>query len=359
MNALALEVPVEEDSPLPLHWSSRLQRISESASASAKVYGRHPLRLSVDGGGWRFAWVCLTAPLTGAELRVRFGDTEAIVSLENLSALGAAAEVRSGVPSELQVAYLNGLGTALWREVENLTQRAVEVLEVRLDQPLIPDPESLGFEIARSPQGPATLGLLRFVDADPLRNAELRRVLTAVSLREMAEPALLAGLPLPWSAELARTSLSEAELRSLEVHDVIVLDESKPTAAGWTCRLNLGDKRHYAGRVELRKGGRLQMIQFGRNGDPDMNSETEVAAGFEAGFEDVSVNLRFEVAQFSATLAEMSRFAPGSVIDLGQRVDEQAVSIWVGQRCIAKGQLVALGERLGVRLLSVQTREHD
>ena len=90
-----------------------------------------------------------------------------------------------------------------------------------------------------------------------------------------------------------------------------------------------------------------------------MNSETEVAARLEAGFEDVSVNLRFEVAQLNATLAEMSRFAPGSVIDLGQRVDEQAVSIWVGQRCIGKGQLVALGERLGVRLLSVQTREHD
>ena len=46
------------------------------------------------------------------------------------------------------------------------------------------------------------------------------------------------------------------------------------------------------------------------------------------------------------------------MIDLRQRVDEQAVSVWIEQRCIGKGQLVAIGERLGVRLLSVFTREH-
>ena len=359
MNVLALEAPVEEDSPLPLHRSGHLLRIAESGSAIAKLYGRNPLHLDVGGHNWRFAWVCLTAPLTGAELRVRIGDTEAIVGLENLSALGTAAEIQSNVPTALHVAYLNGLGTTLWLEVENLTQRAVEVLDVRLDRLLIPDPESLGFEIGRDPDGPATRGLLKFADADSLRNAELRRVLTAASLRKMAGPALLLELSLSWSVELARTSLSVAEFGALEVHDVIVLDDTKPTATGLPCRLSLGVERHYVGRVELRKGGQLQMIQFGRTGDFDMSSETEVAATFEAGFEDIPVNLRFEVAQLSATLAEVSQFAPGSVIDLGQRVDEQAVSIWVGQQCIGKGQLVALGERLGVRLLSVQTREYD
>lgn len=359
MNVFALEVPVDEDSPVPLHRSSYLPRISESGSAMAKVYGRKPLRLDVGGHRWRFAWVCLTAPLTGAELLVRIGDTEVIVGLENLGALGAAAEIRLTVPTALHAAYLNGLGAALWREVEKLTQRSVEVLEVRLDQPLVPDPESLGFEIGRDSEGPATRGLLKFVDADPLRNAELSRVFTAASLRKMAAPGLLLELSLPWSVELARTPLTVGEFCSLEAHDVIVLADTKPTATGLPCRLSLGIERQLAGRVELRKGGQLQMVQFSRTGDCDMNSETDVEAPFEAAFEDIAVSLRFEVAQLSATLAEVSQFAPGSVIDLGQRVDEQAVSIWVGQRCIGKGQLVALGERLGVRLLSVQTREYD
>jgi type III secretion protein Q len=68
--------------------------------------------------------------------------------------------------------------------------------------------------------------------------------------------------------------------------------------------------------------------------------------------------LRFELAQWTASLGEIGSLAPGAVLDLGQRLDDHAVSIWVEQRCIGKGQLVAIGERLGVRLLSVFVREH-
>jgi type III secretion protein Q len=72
-----------------------------------------------------------------------------------------------------------------------------------------------------------------------------------------------------------------------------------------------------------------------------------------AGFDDIPVSLRFELAQWNASLAEVGNLAAGAVIDIGQRIDEHAVSVWVEQRCIGKGQLVAIGERLGVRLVSV------
>ena len=75
--------------------------------------------------------------------------------------------------------------------------------------------------------------------------------------------------------------------------------------------------------------------------------------GQESGFDEIPVSLRFEVAQWQASLGEMAKLAAGTVIDLGRRVDEQSVTVWVEQRCIGKGQLVAIGERLGVRLLSV------
>jgi type III secretion protein Q len=73
----------------------------------------------------------------------------------------------------------------------------------------------------------------------------------------------------------------------------------------------------------------------------------------EAGFDEIPVSLRFELAQWNASLAEVASLAAGAVVNLGQRIDEHAVSVWVDQRCIGKGQLVAIGERLGVRLLSV------
>jgi flagellar motor switch/type III secretory pathway protein FliN len=147
-------------------------------------------------------------------------------------------------------------------------------------------------------------------------------------------------------------------VRGLEEQDVVLLDDVKPTSNGLHCRLNVGAARSHAGYVMLRKGGQLQMIQFGRIGDSDMSSDTEAPITAEAGFDDIPVSLRFEVAQWNASLAEVSQLAPGAVIDLRQRLDEQAVSVWIEQRCIGKGQLVAIGERLGVRLLSVFTREH-
>lgn len=358
MSAVPLEI-AQADGPIALDQSRYLLRIAESDSTLARVYGREPLLLTVGDGRWRFQWLCLTEPMTGAQLRVRIGDTEALLGLESLSAFGRAVEIESAIPTVLHAAYLNGLGAPLWREIEALMQRATEVLEVRLDEPLIPGPECLGFQVGRAPAGAATRGLLRFVDTDARRNAELRRVLTATSLRKMPEPPLPTGLSLRWIAEVGRTSLSAGEARSLEEHDIVLLDDVKPTPNGLDCRLSVGPARCYAGRILLRKGGQLQMIEFGRTGDFAMSStDTEPSAGPEAGFDDIPVNLRFEVAQWNAPLAEVGKLAPGSVIDLGQRVDEQAVSVWVEQRCIGKGQLVAIGERLGVRLLSVFTREH-
>jgi type III secretion protein Q len=323
------------------------------------VYGRGPLLLRIGGESWRFQWLCLTEPLTGAQLHVRIGDTEAVVGLESLSAFGGAVEIEAAIPTMLHAAYLNGLGAQVWRELEAMTQRAIEVLDVRLDEPLIPGSECLGFEVGREPQGAATRGLLRFVDTDPRRNAELRRVLTATSLRKMPELPIPSGLSLRWAAEVGRTELSAAEMRSLEEHDIVLLDDVKPTPAGLiSCRLGVGPSRCCAGRVLLGKGGQLQMLEFGRTGDSDMTSDTQTLAKPEAGFDDIPVSLRFEVAQWNASLAEVGQLAAGSVIDLGQRVDEQAVSVCVEQRCIGRGQLVAIGERLGVRLLSVFAREH-
>lgn len=89
------------------------------------------------------------------------------------------------------------------------------------------------------------------------------------------------------------------------------------------------------------------------------NREMESAGAHEGAFDDVPVVLRFELAHWQAPLSEMAQLAPGAVIDLGHRIDSQSVAVWVGQRCIGRGQLVALGERLGVRILSLVGQERS
>ena len=84
-----------------------------------------------------------------------------------------------------------------------------------------------------------------------------------------------------------------------------------------------------------------------------INRESDHDSTRGADLHEIEVGLRFELAQWRATLAEVAAWAPGAVIELDHRIDDQSVSVWVGHRCVGKGELVAVGERLGVRLTAV------
>jgi len=340
--------------PTPLGESAQLLRISAQALEMARLYGRGPLSCSIEDTTWLFRWRYVTEPLTGVELHLRVGGATVVVGLETLSAFGPADDVtRAGLPAGLRAAYLNGIGVALWRQLEAMTERAVEVLEVRPDSALEPTAEHIGFEIGPAPRGPAVRGILRLSDADPRRRREFQRVLSETSLREMSAARLPTHLRLRWAAVVGSTRLSIAEVRGLEEHDIVLIDDAKPTPNALSCWLGAGPARRYAGRMAWRSGGQLQMLQFGIGGGTKMGSDIDAAPAQLTPFDDIPVSLRFELAQWHASLAEIANLAAGAVLEIGQRIDEHAVSVWVEQRCIGKGQLVAIGERLGVRLVSV------
>ncbi len=339
---------------MPLSRSLRLQVVSEQAVAIARLYGRGPLHRTIDNKRWRFQWRCVTGSLIGVEIRLRLGGVQALLGLENLGPFGSAILVaRPEVPAALRSAYLSGLGVAAWQELESLLGHDIEVLDVQLDSTMLATPECLGFELGHEPSGPATRGLLRLMEADLARNAVLVRALTDLRDREMARAPLPTGLLLQWAAVVGCTNVSLAEVTALEEHDVVLIDDPTREADALSCWLGVGSTRRYAGRALLRNG-QLHMVQFGIRRDANMTS-SDVAAPRteESALEEIPVKLRFELLQWNASLGEVADLAAGAVIDLGQRIDEQSVTVWVEQRCIGKGQLVSIGERLGVRLLSV------
>jgi type III secretion protein Q len=338
-----------------LSGSPRLLAISELAAALAPLYGRGVVSRTIGGARWRFRWRCITGPMSGVEMRLRLGGIEVMLGIENLDPFGRAVDAgRPEVPAALRAAYLNGLGAPLWEELETLTQLALEVLEVGPGSNMTVSPECLGFELGRDLSGPATRGFLGFIDPDPERNAELLRALAEVSQREMRDsPPLPTHFRLQWAAVAGTTNLSAAEVRALEELDVVLVEDVARTPNSLECWLGVGPARRFAGRMSLRTG-QLQLVHFGTGGTMNMTrTDTDAGPLEEAGFGEIPVSLRFELAQWNASLAQMASLAPGAVIDLGQRVDEHAVSVWVEQRCVGKGQLVAIGERLGVRLLSI------
>lgn len=335
--------------------SQRLPRISREDAELARLYGRGVLQRSFGGRGWRFRWRALSGPLSGHELRIRIGDAQVVLGLDTLSIFGAAADVtRHEIPNALRATYLNGLAASVWQELEKLTRRTIEVLDVRSESVLEVSEECLGFEVGHAPDGPAARGFLRLADPEPGRNADLRQALCELSEREMAAAPLPTHLMLRWAAVAGCTSLTAGELRGLEEHDIVLIDDARPAAPNALgCWLGVGPARRQAGRLLLSGGGKLQMVQWGSSGETNMSAEADTVLQKQADFADIPVKLRFELAQWNASLAEVGALAPGAVLDLGHPVDEHAVSIWVEERCIGKGRLVAIGERLGVRLVSV------
>jgi type III secretion protein Q len=329
--------------------------VSARAAELSRLYGDGLLYRTVAATRWRFRWCYRTGPLAGVVIDLRLGGTRAVVGIESLGPFDLGADVlRSELPPQLLPAYLGGAGALLWQELEAITGLAVEVLDVKPDATLEVTAECLGFEISREPSGRTALGVLCFSDPDEQDNVQLQRALVEASRRQMTPVPLPVTAEHRWAAVVGSTNLPLSEVQALEEQDVILIDDAAHVANALSCWLAVGPTSRYAGRATVRDRT-LLLAEFGIRGKNGMtSSQTDMTtAPGETRFEDIPVSLRFELAQWNASMDELAKLAAGAVIDLGRPIDEHSVSVWMEQRCIGKGQLVAIGERLGVRLVSV------
>lgn len=69
-------------------------------------------------------------------------------------------------------------------------------------------------------------------------------------------------------------------------------------------------------------------------------------------FGAIEVRLRVEVGTARLTLAELTALGPGATIELDRRSDER-IDILINDRLLAKGEVVTIGDRFGVRILEI------
>lgn len=69
-------------------------------------------------------------------------------------------------------------------------------------------------------------------------------------------------------------------------------------------------------------------------------------------FGAITVRLAIEVGGVRMKLADMLKLAAGQVHVLDRRVD-QPVDVLVSERLVARGEIVAVGEKFGVRITEV------
>lgn len=66
----------------------------------------------------------------------------------------------------------------------------------------------------------------------------------------------------------------------------------------------------------------------------------------------IEMRLSVEIGATRMTLAELSALGPGEVIELDRRADER-IDILVNDRLLAKGEVVTIGDRFGVRIVEL------
>lgn len=157
----------------------------------------------------------------------------------------------------------------------------------------------------------------------------------------------LPALRLPLTVESGQAQLSLAELRSVRPGDILML-EDWPAAQ---VRLVL-DHRLQA-RAEL-NGDTLTLLESPTALNPSKEhsmTETAIGAQLDATLDDVPLKLVCQVGSVELSLAQLRELGAGSLVQLSPQLHD-GVDLMVNGRRVGQGQLVKIGDGLGVRLLS-------
>lgn len=177
--------------------------------------------------------------------------------------------------------------------------------------------------------------------------------------------ALLKTTPLTAQISLGETTLPLKLYKNLSTGDVVLLNRClfDPTTKKGTAHLLLQDKPILRLRI---KDNHLKILNYAISEDlTSMTPEEDEFADIEPQIqqedlheegmistEQIPITLVVEAGRIQLTLDELLNLSPGNTLDLSIR-PEQGVYLTVQGKRIAKGELIKIGDALGVRILSL------
>jgi type III secretion protein Q len=167
------------------------------------------------------------------------------------------------------------------------------------------------------------------------------------------DPAPAAGVPIRAAFRVGATRISARLLASLRPGDVVIIEHAMPDGR---VAAVFGERRLTSCRFEGSDATVVDTLHQIR-GDlhhhwtaVDMTTHESVDTGADdESLDDLQIKLLFEVGQLEIPLGELRMIAPGYVFNLG-RDPRHAVEIHAGSRRIGQGEIVRVGEALGVRI---------
>lgn len=221
------------------------------------------------------------------------------------------------------------------------------------EQPLMHcDPERAAFFVATPSDGGAMLrGCVQFDDA-----ATLDALVPAATGPRHAVRTSEAfhALRMPVSFRLGSTPIQLREISSIRAGDIVGIEQWSSSGAAIVVTAELGGP----GGLHLSAVAEGSRITVQQSRDSAMKPDTPADPAPAADnvnlpidrLDALEVTLRFEVGELSLSLGELKSIRSGHVFDLAEPLNRSPVRILAHGNVLGKGYLVAVGDRLGVRV---------
>ncbi|HEX6706148.1 MAG TPA: type III secretion system cytoplasmic ring protein SctQ [Albitalea sp.] len=255
------------------------------------------------------------------------------------------------LPAELRTILLADALQPLVQRLEAMTRLHFEWRHGEAPAPADID-GALGFEVLPHGAGdPGVRGVAVFDDP-----AALDGLVPAFEPRRAALRQVWDALRVPLRFSLGTTPIALREVRRIAAGDVIGVERWTSRGSALQVRAVVAG-RHGIVLTGLADGPHITLESIG---EPAMNRDSPTASGPGADddaatlpldrLDALEVVLRFEVGELSLTLGELKALRPGHVFDLTQPLNRCTVRILAHGNVLGQGSLVAVGDRLGVRV---------
>ncbi len=161
-------------------------------------------------------------------------------------------------------------------------------------------------------------------------------------------------LEIPLSLTVGSVSLSQEEWSQLALGDFLILDQDSygSEQLGELCSAN---QPLFRVTIEQQKIKILNHAftpqEFMKEKTPSPLASAEINETFSA-IKDVPLHLVVEIASLTLSLEKLTQLVPGNTLEL-PTLPDQGVALTVNGKKVARGELLLLGESLGVRILEI------
>jgi type III secretion protein Q len=358
-----------------LLWHPRLPSVgSDLAAATRVLYGREWTALAVGNESFSVLFNELQPAHVALQLSLRCAGCDFEVQVLDPAALSNLSQALSiHVPMGLQKSAVLHALHPLWHALETRLAAPLELREVSTETKAWPCGQALGITVVRhSPDTPPFRSGLML---RALQSSGWQRLVRATGLSQ-AQPSAAQSAPLVVSVRGESVPLTPAELAQLEPGDVLLL--KAPAASRDRLDVSLHTLGHgLSGVVAVLQGRRLSIVRCtGVPPDratavPHTTRRTErrtmVSASSKpdadvkganlqlSDLDRLQIDVEVELGRLSMPISALRSLSVGQVFETEAAADGCSVWLWCGGQCLGVGQLVAVGERLGVRIAALES----